>query len=529
MLWIRGLRSLAVAAALLPLVVGCGDSRAPATSSGEATEKVPARADKSRAGGESEKAAQSTGGESEPAPVQRSAPLYRASEALPRHDDARLGELGIHKYTSQRLHLYSDLPAEKVRALPDLMDRAYDAWVEYFGDLPPDREGSEFVLTGYLMVNQALFHETGLLPEDLPFFPHGRFKGRRFWMNEQPTDYYRRHLLIHEGTHCFMSAVSNPLTEHVWYMEGMAELFGTHRFDADGRPRFRVLPHDAEQFPHWGRIRLVNEEVRASGPRELSSVLEMESATFLANPAYAWSWALCQFLDGHPRYHERFQRVASAVTTGARTDDWNLLFKTDRADLEEEWLLFAAGLCFGYDQQRAVIDFRAGEPLHDGKPATIEVAADRGWQSSGVQVEHGKEYRVTATGRFTIANARPATDAAEPAVSGSAADRPWESEPQGISFRYHAGRPIGMLVAAIRSVPQPENPPRTTLLDVIPIGRDATFTAPVTGTVYLRINDDWSSLQDNAGQAKVTIRRTTNTAGNRTQGPTNQPQPQSSQ
>ncbi len=46
-----------------------------------------------------------------------------------------------------------------------------------------------------------------------------------------------------------------------WYMEGMAELFGTHRIDANGRYEFRVMPDRAENFDGLGRIPLVRSEI----------------------------------------------------------------------------------------------------------------------------------------------------------------------------------------------------------------------------------------------------------------------------
>ncbi len=437
--------------------------------------------------------------------------VYRATDPPPKHDDERLAKSGIQKYTSKRLQLYTDIAPDQARPLPELMDHAFEAWTEYFGPLPPDREGTEFVMTGYLMADKALFREAGLLPEDLPPFPHGRNKGTRFWLNDQPTPYYRRHLLLHEGTHCFMTSVRHPFLKDVWYMEGMAELFGTHRFEADGRPRFRVLPHDREQFANLGRIRLVEDEVRQKGPRELTSILRLVPNDFLSNPAYAWSWALCQFLDGHPRYHESFQAMGRVVTTGDKTTDQQKLFGTNRADLDEEWLLFAAVLCHGIDQTRAAIDFRPGKLLNGDQPAKVEIVADRGWQSTGVLIDKGKKYQVTATGRVVIANAPQRPEGASrregnQPVATSALDRPWESEPQGISFRYHAGRPLGMLVGTVRTSPPPEVAPQTTMLDVFPIGREATFTAATTGTLYLRLNDDWSELADNAGKVEVQTR-----------------------
>jgi hypothetical protein len=404
--------------------------------------------------------------------------------------------------------LYTDIAAELAEPLPALMDEAYAAWVKYFGPLPPDREGTEFVITGYLMADKALFREAGLLPEDLPPFPHGRNQGTRFWINEQPTDYYRRHLLLHEGTHCFMTTLRHPLRNQVWYMEGMAELFGTHRIDANGQPHFRVLPDNREDFANLGRITMIEEEVAKQPPREMATVMNLVPNDYLANPAYAWSWALCQFLDGHPRYHDAFQKLGQVVTTGERTDAWETLFNTNRPELEEAWLLFAANLCLGYDQTRAAIDFQPGNPLITDQAAQVTIAADRGWQPTGVELEAGRTYEITAAGRFVIAHA-PQASAKEAIAEQSALARPWESEPQGISFRYHDGRPLGMLVAAIRTHPQPEVSPRTTLLHVLPIGRKAQVTPTVGGTLYLRLNDDWSELADNSGKVEVQIRATT--------------------
>ena len=57
------------------------------------------------------------------------------------HDDAQLAELGVHLYESNRLKLYTDIDPEIARQLPEYVDQAYEAMVEYFGPLPPNREG----------------------------------------------------------------------------------------------------------------------------------------------------------------------------------------------------------------------------------------------------------------------------------------------------------------------------------------------------------------------------------------------------
>lgn len=419
-----------------------------------------------------------------PSPVQ---PVYRPADARPTHNDAALAKVGIHVYESRRLKLYTDIAPEKARPLPPLMDQAYRAWEEYFGPLPPARDGSDFQMTGYIMADRELFRRVGLLPEDLPDFLHGRHRGAEFWMNDQEHDYYRRHLMLHEGTHCFMTIVPGVLPP-VWYLEGMAELFGTHWIAPEGAVRFRVMPHDKDEFVGLGRITMIQTDVKKTGYKSASEVTNLKPNDFLENEAYAWSWALCYFLDAHPRYGERFRQLGRHATDGSFGMVLEELFGSDVAEIETEWALFATGLEHGYDLARAAIDFRRGKPLTEA--ARVSIAADRGWQSSGVHVEASHTYQISASGQFTLAQ--------EPI--------PWVSEPQGVSFRYFGGRPLGRLMAAIRAEPSAGEGMPETMLHPLVIGNGGPLTAPVAGTLYFRLNDDWSELSDNTGAVEVEIR-----------------------
>ena len=50
--------------------------------------------------------------------------------------------------------------------------------------------------------------------------------------------------------------------------------------------------------------------------------------------------------------------------------------------------MFANDLAYGYNFDRTVIDFTPGKPL--GGSANITVAADQGWQNTGLKLEAGK-------------------------------------------------------------------------------------------------------------------------------------------
>lgn len=421
----------------------------------------------------------------------QSQPIHRPDDLRPKHDDRKLAEAGIRLYESKRLKLYTDINAEAAGALPSLIDAVYLVWVDYFGEMPRDRAGTDFQMTGYLIKDEALFREAGLVPEDLPMFEHGRHRRNEFWMREQKYDYFRRHLLIHEATHCFMTFMPG-VDAPVWYIEGMAEYFATHRVAQDGSVSFRVMPTSSEDFAGWGRIKAIRDEFSANTGKSITKLIAMPPVEFLRPEPYAWSWALCQFLDAHPRYRERFQKLGDHLQERAFSREFEAAFDADSRDLNTEWLLFVSNLQYGYEATRAAIDFQPGRFLTADRPLhRLDIAADRGWQSSGVLLETGKTYEINASGRFTLAD--------QP--------KPWESEPQGITFRYFDHRPLGLLIGCIRAEEGNAGGDNDPMLKIVEIGRGRSLKAPLTGTLYLRLNDAWNSLSDNRGLVSVDIRR----------------------
>ena len=158
-------------------------------------------------------------------------------------------------------------------------------------------------MTGYLIDRKERFQATGLLPEDLPPFLNGYQRGSELWVYEQPSAYYRRHLLLHEGTHAFMSTQLQGCGPP-WYMEGMAELLGTHRWQ-DGKLQLAYFPKRREEVEQWGRIK----DPHRGGSRSeltLESITEYGPTAHLQNEPYAWCWAAGAFLDGHPQFRRVF-------------------------------------------------------------------------------------------------------------------------------------------------------------------------------------------------------------------------------
>jgi hypothetical protein len=403
-----------------------------------------------------------------------------ANLATPRIvDEKRAEAAGVRKLAGKHLVLYTDVKSSPdIDSLPALFDLAVPQWAEYFG--VPEDTYRNWQAQGFLIRDRETFEALGLMPPVEQDFPNGISVGREFWFYAQPSDYYTRHLMLHEGTHVFMLSFLGGCGPG-WYMEGTAELFGTHRYDERYKQlTLRTMPMNRDEVPMWGRIKLINLAPERDHP--LTAVLETDNSRQLSDDKYAWCWAACKFLDTHPRYRARFRKLQANVTAPDFNDRFRDAFRGQWADLQSEWLAFIAALDYGYDFDRTAIDFRRGKPLT--KPVKVQLAADRGWQSSGVQVEAGKTYRITAKGRYEIAN------------DGD----PWPCEPGGITIDYHEGRPLGTLLGAIDG-----HKTGATLATVFDVGLGTTITPAATGTLYLRVNDSPARLDDNRGTLTATI------------------------
>ncbi|MEM1305757.1 MAG: hypothetical protein AAGG46_12720, partial [Planctomycetota bacterium] len=292
--------------------------------------------------------------------------------------------------------------------------------------------------------------------------------------------------LLHEATHSFMMTELGGCGP-AWFMEGMAELLGTHTWDAGanqalggpaGELTLGVTPASRDDVPYWGRITRVR---KATTPRSIAAVMKVDNRTPLPVEGYAWVWALAKFLDAHPRYRDRFRELHEHVLDGDFNGRFREAFDDDAATLAAEWRLFVSTLEYGHDLEREAIDFRPSRPL-DAQKVTVTVRADRGWQPTGVTVKQGARLRFAPAGRFTVSREPDGT--------------PWPCEANGVTLRYHAGRPLGLLLAAIG--------PRG-LTSPVAIGGGDELVTETAGPLLLRLNDSPAELQENDGEVRVTI------------------------
>ncbi len=407
-------------------------------------------------------------------------------------DAARVRAAGIRTLNSKRLTLYTDVPSRPtIDELPEVFDQAFTQWCAYFGI--DEQTHADWHHTAYLMQDTRRFQASGLFPADLPPFLFGYTQGDESWLYNRAidhgqavplSDYFRRHLLLHEGTHGFMLTVLGGWGPP-WYSEGMAELLGTHRWH-DGKLTLDYFPAKASEVPKLGRIEIIQDDEAHHRVHSLADILAYDTHAHLKVDPYAWSWAAVAFLDHHPRYRDRFHEVWRLAAAPNFNRNFAKKFARDGAELAEEFQVFASDLTYGYDFRRTAIDFTPGRPL-PAAGATVTVAIDRGWQNSGVELTAGKTYRLTASGRYQVAK-KP---------------RIWWCEPGGVSIRYWHGKPLGILLAAVR--PDGQYNPDSPLTSPLTIGLGATIRPKQSGTLYLRSNVSCGELDAASGSLSVKI------------------------
>jgi hypothetical protein len=426
--------------------------------------------------------------------------LAAASEFdTPHLDEGKIRAAGIRRLDGRQITIYTDLPAAPaIDELPQAFDEAVPLWSAYFGVEPAKVQS--WKVTASVIKDRERFMGAGLYPDRLPDFPHGYTLGSQLFLYDQPSDYFRRHLLLHEGTHAFMlrwlGGAGPP-----WYMEGMAELLGTHHW-ADGQLTLGVMPKTKDEVPYWGRVKIIKDAYKAGEPLSLIDIMRYDAQAHIRVEAYGWCWAAAAFLDAHPKTQTAFRQLKS------RAHDRSLEFskqfyeavKHDWPAIVEDWQIFVAECDYGYDFARAAVKRMppAALPENGGE---ISISADRGWQSTGFRLEPGRTYTVEAHGRYELKS--------DPA--------PWPCEAGGITLRYANGHPLGILMGALGDL-EADPPTYSPLASPVPLGLSAELAPESAGTLYLKINEPASALSDNSGTLTITIRQKEKGPGN-TPGP----------
>ena len=191
---------------------------------------------------------------------------------------------------------------------------------------------------------------------------------------------------------------------------------------------------------------------------------------------YTWRYALCQMLLDNPNYADRFRGLAVALLEGQPGVSFESVYGPVSREIGFEFGQFLTHVGNGYRADLTAWPWKAKQrKLTPAGVGRAKVKAAAGWQASGVEVEAGAVYVITAEGTWGMAAAAEPTG-----PQGDAAGR---------------GRLTGALYADFTLTPE------------IPLGSHTSWIAPADGLLMLRAADAWTDLADNDGTLSVTIRR----------------------
>ncbi|MDO4628412.1 MAG: hypothetical protein Q4C70_04445 [Planctomycetia bacterium] len=406
---------------------------------------------------------------------------------------------GLQILESSRATLVTDLPTtEEIEKLPAVAEMAYSQLCDFF-DVTPD---PEWKATVFLMKNNLPFMEAGFIPEILPPFANGFSFNYDCWLYEQPSAYYRQHLMIHEMVHSFCTTNFGGAGPN-WYAEGLAELLGMHDFSAEP-VQLGFMPPNRQAVPHCGRIREVHDAIQRGEARTFTEALHPKNADFATNAMYYWCWVLAWFLENNPDTHDEFHAMIPMMSENLSTEEFTQKFLISlgkkREQVEKQWLMYIATLDYDYRLAPMLFSATPGVPLQeknaDGRDIQ-KICATSGWQNTGIHVKKGEKIQIRAKGRFE--------------VFCSPKSETWECDPNGITIDYVNGQPRGILQAVFlpdEEILTPEtmnNREVGTFYMPMAIGTRKTLTVPFSGTLLLRLNARPSDIEASSGECLVEI------------------------
>jgi hypothetical protein len=410
-------------------------------------------------------------------------PPWAAAQAPPTSTAA-----GFRQYQGKHLTLITDLPhTETLGQLCAIFDAAMPQWGAFFGI--EERYWSKWQCTGYMIGDRNRFQEAGYFPATLPPFVYGYQLEDQVWCMDQPSDYYRRHLLLHEGTHWFMArALGNAGPP--WYMEGIAEYLATHRW-VDSQLQMAVFPDKREGFEYWGRMLVIRKQRGQVEQPSLEAILRYGPTAHQKVDAYAWSWAAIWFLKNHPRSKEALDGLQKAKMVDPNSLTPRLLarLRPHWQEITTSWNAWVQQLDYGGDLTRDLPLIDEQKKVSGNGPYQLSIDTERGWQDTGIRVMAGQRITLEAKGRYQVGQ--------EP--------KPWWCEPEGVTIEYFAGQPLGRLVALIAQPDSTNSSSAQGATEFMAIGAKASWEAKTSGVLLMKINEPSNRLGDNEGTVQVTV------------------------
>ncbi len=386
------------------------------------------------------------------------------------------------------IELTTDLSsAAETETLVASFDAAVGQWVEFW-ELSDDAL-ADWKVKAYIIRDKERFRRQGLIPNHIPDFPFGYAHGNTVWVLAQQSEYYTRHLLLHEGVHSlafFHFGGAGP----TWFMEGTAEMLAVHRGQG-AATKINQIPRNRTDVPYWGRFKLIK-ELRKEGRVPTIETVMRYRPTLTGNvETYGWSWAAAMLFHAYPEYHEAF---FAAAKNGSDGPDFNQQLYRQIGQrkwpvVAARWRVMCDDLDYGFDWSHQRLAISENDPPWDGKTIDAMIDARRGWQSTGVRFAPGTKLTLQGTGEV-ILDTQP---------------KPWISQPPGVTIKYHRGRPLGQLLACVLPNATPRGQ-RLAPLKIFSVEKETEIQIDQHCWLLFRVNDAVDARGNNQGAYQLTIR-----------------------
>jgi hypothetical protein len=271
----------------------------------------------------------------------------------------------------------------------------------------------------------------------------------------------------HEAVHAYCGQTFGR-TGPVWYSEGMAEM------GAYWKKGESAVNCEKE----------IVQYLRGAEPKSLNDIVNGEEFTGDSWQNYAWRWALCHLLANNPNYADRFRPLGLAILTDQPVT-FEQTYGAMAREISFEYLFFLKHFDVGYRVDLCAFDWKKKfKPLRVGN-ITTPVAANRGWQATGIVVAQGDQLDYSAEGTWKLAKGGDAISADGAGNQGKLVAMVMKEFDLGGSLK----------IEDYISGP-------------VDLGVYGTFTVPHEGKLFLRASDNWNELADNSGSIKVKLKKT---------------------
>lgn len=266
-------------------------------------------------------------------------------------------------------------------------------------------------------------------------------------------------IVQHEAVHAFCAQTFGS-TGPVWYSEGMAEL---GMYWIPGEEAVNIDP-------------VVIEYLTTAKPKKMADIVAAGQITGDSWQAYAWRWALCHLLANNPNYSRRFKKLGLNLMA-KKEDSFDRAFGKIAPKISFEYDQFVENFGNGYRVDLCVWDWnRKASNLSSTGRIDQDVKANKGWQATKLEVRAGVSYDYVTQGKWRTSQATEEVSA--------------DGEANG------TGKLIGVIYNDF------------SLGEPFELGAKGKLTGAEEGQLFVRCQDEWTSLSDNEGKIKLFVRRT---------------------